>query len=317
MGTPRRVLALTLCVALLSTAPLGTASRVGSSELQQPNDVDTTVTRIEVHPDGSATWTVEIRTRLDTDERVEEFNAFQDQFRANRSQYLGQFQNRMQHVVNEAAGSTDREMAAVAFDAHTEVQEYPRQWGVVTYEFQWNGFAQVEDDDIVVGDTFEGGLYLAEGDVLEIVAPDGYTVAGTEPEPVTAEADSVVWVGVHDFSNEEPHVRFTPEESTSTIGSHWLAGGVMLTGAVGTAVYVLRRRKRNGGEQPENGIVTDEEHVIALLREHDGRIRQAAIVEELDWSASKASRVVASLVDDGRVEKLRLGRENVIDLRDN
>ncbi|MBP1922838.1 putative membrane protein [Halorubrum alkaliphilum] len=43
-------------------------------------------------------------------------------------------------------------------------------------------------------------------------------------------------------------------------------------------------------------------------------MRQSAIVEELDWSKSKTSRVLSRMADEGDVEKLRIGRENVIDL---
>ncbi|WP_394357381.1 helix-turn-helix transcriptional regulator [Halorubrum alkaliphilum] len=48
--------------------------------------------------------------------------------------------------------------------------------------------------------------------------------------------------------------------------------------------------------------------------QHRSRMRQSAIVEELDWSKSKTSRVLSRMADEGDVEKLRIGRENVIDL---
>ena len=62
--------------------------------------------------------------------------------------------------------------------------------------------------------------------------------------------------------------------------------------------------------------MTDAERVREVLEAHDGRMRQAAIADELDWTASKTSRVVSDLVDEGTVEKLKLGRENLIDLVD-
>ena len=45
-------------------------------------------------------------------------------------------------------------------------------------------------------------------------------------------------------------------------------------------------------------------------------MKQAAIADEFDWSPSKTSRVVGDMVDDSTVEKLQIGRENVIDLAD-
>jgi len=45
-------------------------------------------------------------------------------------------------------------------------------------------------------------------------------------------------------------------------------------------------------------------------------MRQTAIADWLDWSDSKASRVLSDMAEQGTVEKLRIGRGNVIDLRD-
>jgi Uncharacterized membrane-associated protein/domain len=62
--------------------------------------------------------------------------------------------------------------------------------------------------------------------------------------------------------------------------------------------------------------LTDEERVRELLELNGGRIRQADIAAEFDWSDSKTSRVVGRMADDGSVEKLQLGRENLVALPD-
>jgi len=62
------------------------------------------------------------------------------------------------------------------------------------------------------------------------------------------------------------------------------------------------------------GLLTDGDRVRRTLQNEGGRMRQSAIVEELDWSKSKTSRVLSRMADEGDVEKLRIGRENVIDL---
>jgi predicted transcriptional regulator len=59
-------------------------------------------------------------------------------------------------------------------------------------------------------------------------------------------------------------------------------------------------------------VVTNADRVERLLDEHGGRMRQADIVEALEWSKSKVSRVVSSMAEEGRVRKIRLGRENLI-----
>ena len=63
-------------------------------------------------------------------------------------------------------------------------------------------------------------------------------------------------------------------------------------------------------------LLSDEERVEQLLEQNGGRMRQADIVTETDWSDAKVSQLLSRMADEGRVEKLRLGRENVISLPD-
>jgi hypothetical protein len=63
-------------------------------------------------------------------------------------------------------------------------------------------------------------------------------------------------------------------------------------------------------------LLSDGERVVRLLEKEGGRMRQSAVADRLDWSASKTSRTVSSLAEDREVEKLRIGRENVVTLAD-
>ncbi|QDX40369.1 hypothetical protein [Salarchaeum sp. JOR-1] len=67
-------------------------------------------------------------------------------------------------------------------------------------------------------------------------------------------------------------------------------------------------------EQSAEELLSDEERVERLLEEHGGRMKQAKIVEETRWSNAKVSQLLSSMADEGRVEKLRIGRENLISL---
>ncbi|MEZ3116344.1 DUF4897 domain-containing protein [Halobaculum sp. MBLA0147] len=60
--------------------------------------------------------------------------------------------------------------------------------------------------------------------------------------------------------------------------------------------------------------LTDAERVERALARERGRMRQSALADELDWSASKTSRVLSDMESDDRIEKIRVGRENVVDL---
>lgn len=326
-------------------------------------DPDNTVTRITLAPNGTGTWTLQIRTALTTQADVERYRLFQTAVRENTSAYLTPFRDRIRGVVANANRSTDREMTAHDFTLSTDVQEVPRRWGVVTYEFTWTNVAATRGDDLVVSDVFAGGFFLAEGDTLEIVAPEGYSVVAADPEPTARSEGTVTWVGRADFADGRPRVVVSPTaDAPSTNGrvgsadSFGPLGGVVGVAGIGlvmaAAAFVIWRRRRvsnpAGGdahgpmgtpgterdeavssestaETPtpatdspvpgEEALVTDEDRVERLL-ERRGRMRQADVGEALDWSNSKTSRVLSRMADEGRVEKLRLGRENVIDLPD-
>jgi len=41
-------------------------------------------------------------------------------------------------------------------------------------------------------------------------------------------------------------------------------------------------------------------------------MKQSNIVDSVDWSKAKVSRLLADLEEDGQITKLRLGRENLV-----
>ncbi|WP_247728836.1 helix-turn-helix transcriptional regulator [Halovivax limisalsi] len=61
-------------------------------------------------------------------------------------------------------------------------------------------------------------------------------------------------------------------------------------------------------------LVSDEDRVTALIEENGGRMKQVQIVEATDWSKSKVSMLLSEMESDGRISKLRVGRENIISL---
>ncbi len=454
-------------------------------------ETDTTVTRIVVSPNGTATWNVEFRTRLESDAAVEDYRAFQTTFRNDTEAFLASFRTRIRDVVGDAEDATGREMTARNFTAETTIQQVPRRWGVVRYQFEWRGFARVDGDSLLVGDVFDGGFFLARNDTLVIGGPPASRVAVSEPQPDRASETVVRWSGRRSFADGRPSVVFRPvvtptatpsptptttstrtPESTATptrtaspsptetgvgggadsptltpsgspspapagedgteTGSGLLDGRVDLLAllAVAGLVAVLLAFRSGlvgstdgslagdadgslagdaddslagdadgsldapsggttsagedtaftssevaGGEAvgstsdgetdddteeretdsdasssddatpddtaggtvdtdaTESGDeadelpaayravlaeirppLTDEERVKQLLARNEGRLRQSAVADRLDWSASKTSRVLSGMADAGTVEKIRVGRENVVDL---
>ncbi len=339
-------LALVLVVTPLLTGP-------GLAQSQPDPGTDNTVTRIEVQADGDARWTVRVRTRLSTQTEVDAYRTFQDRFRNDTASSLDPFRERMRAVVTSAAEATGREMRATNFTATTDIQQVPRRWGVVSYSFTWEGFAASRADTVRVGDAFEGGLLFTENDTLAIEAPSGYTVTDTDPAPTNRADDTVTWVGRVDFDDRRPQVGFAPADAvagtattpTATNGGSGPGNGssadrangepsvgnevvlALVSVSVGLAavfgLLVWRRTRSDetapaadtGGPDGEPAaLISDEERLIQLLESADGRMRQSAVADRLDWSASKTSRTVSSLAEDEAVEKLRIGRENVVSL---
>lgn len=327
---PRPVLVALLL--LVVTAAPGAAEGASSFDQELPPQpaVDNTVTRIELAENGSARWTVTIRTRLDTTEDVGEYQAFQARFRDNASRFLGPFESRMTTVVARAADATGRQMAVRDFTAETHVQEVPRRWGIVEFGFTWEGFAATDGGDLTVGDAFAGGFFLAANDTLVVVLPPDYTVVDVEPPATERDGRTLQWTGRADFADGRPLVQASPaesgepelggESSRESIPFVTLIGvGTALLVAIGGVAVLARRRRSSGLRGVAEGApanLTDEERVLDLLESRGGRVAQASIAETFDWSTSKTSRVLSRMAEEGTIEKLRLGRENLIELPD-
>lgn len=88
--------------------------------------------------------------------------------------------------------------------------------------------------------------------------------------------------------------------------------------SIGLVAYRRLSTPHGIGREIEPSLVepestpTDEERIMQLLDTHDGQMRQVAIVEEVEWSKAKVSRLLSQLDDEGKITKLRLGRENLI-----
>ena len=319
----RRGLTALLLVAAVLAVPVVGAAGTGQA---QP-EADNTVTRIQVYENGTARWSIQVRTRLETEADVDRFRAFQERLRTNRSDALARFEGRMTGVVAAAAEATGRPMTARGFALSTHVQELPLRWGVVTYAFTWTAFARADGDALVVGDVFQGGFFLAENDRLIVAQPADYRILAAEPAADATLDDAVAWDGRRDFADGRPRVRLAPAAAgdptasppggdgpepgglpTATLAAVAVAGLLALAGA---GLFVRRRRAGAAGAP-----VTDAERIRRLLAEHGGQLKQAEIDEAVEWSASKTSRVLSGMAEAGTVEKLRIGRENVIRLRE-
>ncbi|WP_199174966.1 helix-turn-helix transcriptional regulator [Halegenticoccus soli] len=88
--------------------------------------------------------------------------------------------------------------------------------------------------------------------------------------------------------------------------------------SVGLAVYQRFFDARAVSRPPEmsvpepRSIPSDKDRIRELVEEHGGRMKQSQIVDRVDWSKAKVSRLLSQLDEEGEITKLRLGRENLI-----
>jgi len=66
----------------------------------------------------------------------------------------------------------------------------------------------------------------------------------------------------------------------------------------------------------DTALLSDEERVERLLEANGGRMKQATIVKETGWSNAKVSQLLSAMAEEGRIDKLRIGRENLISFPD-
>jgi hypothetical protein len=81
--------------------------------------------------------------------------------------------------------------------------------------------------------------------------------------------------------------------------------------AAGAATDDEASEEAESGEIDE-ALLSDEERVERLLERNGGRMKQANIVKETGWSNAKVSQLLSAMEGEGRIDKLRIGRENLI-----
>lgn len=196
---------------------------------------------------------------------------------------------------------------------------------------------------------------LSDSQTLVVVPPEEYRVHTASPSTDIV-AGALQWEGPQTFEPGEPSIQFVPVDERTANGPGPQQGIPWLYPAIGFVVLALagsvllawrggylgsdQTESSDGGppspkpsgadatlasaetkdsdeaEQTDAELLSDEERVERLLEEHDGRMKQARIVEETRWSNAKVSQLLSAMADEGRVEKLRIGRENLISLPD-
>ena len=227
------LLLLSLCapVAALggSSAATDTALRSTSTDLPDPQSVaeaqqefDRTAFLITVYENGSARWTFRFERTLSNETERQDFRTFADRFNSEETALYTDFVNRSERLTATGTNATGREMTASDFQREARVGELGTE-GIVEMSFRWDGFAPVDGERVVVGDVFEGGLFIRSDQRLVFTRGPNLAFEEVSPSPDSisddslAASDSVTWRGERTFADERPRVVLAPP-STATAG---------------------------------------------------------------------------------------------------
>lgn len=318
---------LCLAMALVLTGAAVATPTAEASDSPDPAEPAVWIT-IEIDSSGDAQWSIAYRFDTGTEEQAAAFDALVDDVEAGAVE-LPLDGDALAAFLADADAVTDREMELVDVGWQSD---RTAEVGTLTLEATWQNFAAVDDNQLSVGSAFDGthGTWLGtfdEGMRLTIVGPDG-EAPHTVPDAATLGDDgSVTWDGPHTFSAGELDLRYPIEGATGTSApAAWIAVvGLILALGAGVALLAYRRdwRPQLGTDKAADDIedepvdvelLSDPERVERLLRVNGGRMKQKAIIEETGWSSAKVSQLLSEMADEGRIEKLRIGQENLIAL---
>jgi hypothetical protein len=200
------------------------------------------------------------------------------------------------------------------------------------------------DTDPTAADTDDDGI----ADGAELSGENGYETDPTDPDtdgdgltdgeeinqwgtnPLVSDTDGD---GVSDGVEVERGSDPAPDSSQRLdVDGVPMVAGVLVAYAllVGAIVWVGRGSEEGGIEPapaPTDGgdaggdgeavtvapePMTNEDRIRQMLDANEGRVRQADIVEQTDWSKSKVSRLLSKMESDGEIRKISIGRENLI-----
>ncbi len=241
----------------LVVGPGGASGAAAGGTSQTELDPDTTLLDVSLQPDGDAVWRVSYRVRLDDRNTTEAFESITRDIEQDPENYSAAFERRMVRTIRAAANATGREMALRNLSVTARKESLPQPTGVISYRFEWAGFAATDGEQLRAGDAIDQ-LFLDETTRLSIAWPADYHATSVSPGATRSEGTKVLWTGPRSFDGGQPRVVVAPGTPTPTTGDG--AGGgsgggggamqlllaALVAAVVASAIWLLARRSGFG-----------------------------------------------------------------------
>ncbi|PSP54324.1 hypothetical protein BRC82_10430 [Halobacteriales archaeon QS_1_67_19] len=188
---------------------------------------------ITVYQNGTAEWTFTYQRTLNNESERRQFEAFADEFNNNSTQLYEDFKRQSRDLAGAGQNVTGRPMEAENFGKEAYVGGLVNDnRGIVKMSFQWTSFAAADGETIIIGDVFQGGLYIGPNQSLVVHTGPGLQFQSADPmEPGELSGDglessaSITWQGERDFTDRRPRVKFDPVPGTTTTATTTEDGG--------------------------------------------------------------------------------------------
>jgi hypothetical protein len=300
---------------------------------------------IKVNESGHALWVMEKQVPL----TKPEINEWEAVIKAgqNISKYRDvlEFKDMINLFLRSAQNFSNRYMEVVDFNISYDTAEtISGGFGIICYSFWWMNFSYMDSGKIFVGDAFSEGMLLSSDNLLVIEIPDGYDVKMASPNFDRRNGNRLIWEGsLHSFDKGEPSLVL---QHTKSMLPLMVFSSVILVALV-AAIGVLRKRRKSRYKvanddtpihtketnaetsnanatltsllipyYPKEEDLSDEKMIEQFLIRSGGQVYQSEIVTESRLSKSKVSIVLAKMKEDGRILKIKKGKENLIRLVD-
>jgi hypothetical protein len=283
------------------------------------------VITVEVLENGNALWSIEKRLALASQAEIDDWEEYiqkgQDIDQIQKD--IAEFRDRIDLFLRSAEKFSNRSMGAEKFNiSYDTAKTLSGASSIVRYSFEWKNFSHIANEKIFIGDAFSEGMVLSSDNVLVIKIPDGYEVEKTSPSFDRRDGNRLIWDGAlyHSFGRGEPALVL----SRTGLGLvTWLLILVVLVVLISGVVAFWKRRRPS--KYNADAALTplpyltkedlgDEEMIQQYLIKSGGQAYQSDIVKESGLSKSKISIVLAKMKEDGRIVKIKKGKENIIRL---